>query len=65
MDAGLNRIYARPFLGRWRYIVLFPTICFSTVSLSSLAAVAPHQSPGGSSPYGSLELEGTDRYINI
>jgi len=64
MDAGLNRIYARLFLGRWWFIVFIPAIYFSTVSPSSLTAVAPHQSPGGSSPYGSRKFEGTDRYTN-
>jgi catechol 2,3-dioxygenase-like lactoylglutathione lyase family enzyme len=37
------------FLSRW----WFYTICFSTVSPNPLTAEAPHQSPGGSSPYGS------------
>ncbi len=47
-DLG-DSICLSPFLSIW----WFSTICFSTVSLSPLTAVAPHQSPGGSSPYGS------------
>jgi len=41
------------------------TICLSMVSPSPLTAVAPHQSPDGSSPYGSRELGGTNRYYRL
>jgi hypothetical protein len=47
-----------PFLSRW----WFSIICFSTVSPSPLTVVAPHQSPGAHSLYGSRELGGTDDF---
>jgi hypothetical protein len=41
------------------------TICLSTVSPSPLTAVAPHQSPDDSSPYGSRKLGVTNKYISL
>jgi len=41
------------------------TICFSTVSPSPLTAEAHHQSPSGSSPYGSRKLGVTNKYISL
>jgi hypothetical protein len=40
-------------------------IYFSTVSPSPLTAEAHHQSPSGSSPYGSRKPEVTNRYISL